>query len=382
MARTPPAPVNPDVLRWARESAGFDIALAAKRVGVSSDRLTTWEEGRAKPTLAQLRNLAQHYRRPPAFFFLVAPPADDDVPRPPDFRRVPDEDRQSSVLLLREMRAAAERRDFLLTLTRQPAPELSALGVDTSEPAGAARAVRAKLNVALEDQFSYRSDIYGLLARWTAAVEDLGTLVSQTSRIPIGEFRGLSVYFDVLPLVMLNGSDAVSAKCFTIFHELFHLLRGTGSLCDLDRNTTEERECNQFAAEVLMPAAAVAGELGDAEAPVELVPNLARKYGVSEDAMVIRLRELRPNRVSQADVDEVLRQTAERVRERDAEEGGFAPFFRLRLRDLGRKYVGAVFEAYYADDLTLTDVAQRLRVKVPQVDQIEQAMFAPPRGMR
>ena len=152
-------------------------------------------------------------------------------------------------------------------------------------------------------------------------------------------------------------------------------------MCDLDRNTRIERQCNQFAAEVLMPASVIADDIGQHASPVELVPNLARKYGVSEDAMVIRLRELYPRRVSGADVSDIQARTTARLRAREDDDNP-VPFFRLRLRDLGRKYVGAVFNAYYADDLTLTDVTQRLRVKVPQVNQIEEAMFAPRGGTR
>lgn len=37
--------VVPSVLRWARETAGLDVATAAERVGVKRDRVEQWETG-------------------------------------------------------------------------------------------------------------------------------------------------------------------------------------------------------------------------------------------------------------------------------------------------------------------------------------------------
>lgn len=49
------APVTPEVLRWARESVGASVEDAAKRAGVSLDRISAWEDGTQLPTLAKLR---------------------------------------------------------------------------------------------------------------------------------------------------------------------------------------------------------------------------------------------------------------------------------------------------------------------------------------
>nr|MBA2577206.1 helix-turn-helix transcriptional regulator [Euzebyaceae bacterium] len=71
MARTPTAPVNPSVLIWGREVAGFDVAEVARRLKTKPERVVEWETGEAAPSLAQLRGLAGLYRRPPALFFLA-----------------------------------------------------------------------------------------------------------------------------------------------------------------------------------------------------------------------------------------------------------------------------------------------------------------------
>lgn len=55
MARTPDALIRPELLVWARQSAGFGLDAAAAKLQVFAERLRTWESGEARPTIAQLR---------------------------------------------------------------------------------------------------------------------------------------------------------------------------------------------------------------------------------------------------------------------------------------------------------------------------------------
>lgn len=79
--------ITPALLVWARETAGFDIPTAAKKIGVQPDRLAGWEQGQRRPSIPQLRKLANVYKRPIAVFYLPEPPAAEAVIR--DFRRLP-----------------------------------------------------------------------------------------------------------------------------------------------------------------------------------------------------------------------------------------------------------------------------------------------------
>lgn len=81
------APVTPSVLKWARESLGASLEEAAKRAGMTVERVSAWEAGEAEPTVAKLRELAKLYQRPLSIFFLPEPPIDYDTLR--DFRRLP-----------------------------------------------------------------------------------------------------------------------------------------------------------------------------------------------------------------------------------------------------------------------------------------------------
>jgi DNA-binding transcriptional regulator YiaG len=66
MAARVKASNNPALITWARETAGFSIAEAAARLGISEDQLQTWESLDAKdaPSIPQLRKIAALFKRP------------------------------------------------------------------------------------------------------------------------------------------------------------------------------------------------------------------------------------------------------------------------------------------------------------------------------
>jgi transcriptional regulator with XRE-family HTH domain len=54
--------VKPELLRWGRETAGLTIEAAAKKITVTPERLLSWENGDARPSIPQLRKMADVYR--------------------------------------------------------------------------------------------------------------------------------------------------------------------------------------------------------------------------------------------------------------------------------------------------------------------------------
>jgi len=89
-------PVNPEILRWARETAGLPIDVAAKKlaIGATKDlapeqRLAQLESGDEQPTRALLLKMAKQYRRSLLIFYLSGIPQKGD--RGEDYRRLPDE---------------------------------------------------------------------------------------------------------------------------------------------------------------------------------------------------------------------------------------------------------------------------------------------------
>lgn len=383
MTLTPPAPVAPSLLVWAREDIGLTIDEAAKKVAVSPGRLTSWEAGESVPSVAQLRRLASAYKRPLAVFFLPEPPRGF---RPlHDFRRLhgAEEDQWSPGLrlavrrALQQQEAARELRD-LLGEAGPPGPTVSASPDDSERYATEARDL---LGVSLDRQFAWR-DRYKALAGWIGALEESGVLVLQTSGLGLDEMRGFSLSDSLVPVVVLNGSDAPRGRVFTALHEWTHLLLNDPGVCDLhdaqeapDREDEVEQFCNEVAAAILMPreafqsesavkAAQAAGVTSDAA-----VGELANRYSVSQEAVVRRLVTL-----GAVPWDFYMRkreqyQAAYAKRRQEGE--GFAPYHRVKVRDLGKAYVRLVLDAYHEDRINVSDVSDYLGVRLKHLPQIE-----------
>ncbi|WP_080635030.1 helix-turn-helix domain-containing protein [Teredinibacter turnerae] len=49
--------------------SGMPRHVAAKKIGVSDERLKNWEEGEGLPTVKQLRSIANSYKQSFAAFF-------------------------------------------------------------------------------------------------------------------------------------------------------------------------------------------------------------------------------------------------------------------------------------------------------------------------
>ena len=85
-------PVNPVMLRWARETGGFgidDVVGKLKRKRITAETVASWEEkGATSPTYAQLERLAYEvYKRPLALFFFPEPPEEESPAE--SFRTLP-----------------------------------------------------------------------------------------------------------------------------------------------------------------------------------------------------------------------------------------------------------------------------------------------------
>ncbi len=84
MAEVVRVKLNPELLVWARTSAGYSVGDIAKFFDKSEDKISAWELGSEMPTIHQLEKLANKVKRPLAAFFLPKPP--DEPPLPQDYR--------------------------------------------------------------------------------------------------------------------------------------------------------------------------------------------------------------------------------------------------------------------------------------------------------
>lgn len=383
MARTPDALVRPELLVWARETLGLSVDEAAKKAGVNPERIAAWEEGREPPTIAQLRKLAEVYKRPLAVFYLPEPPKAFQALS--DFRRLPQAKAGKwSPQLNLAIRRAHFQRDVALELMRlldEPEPEPPMVAGSPSDIDSFASEARQMLGVDLETQIGWR-DPYQALNGWARAIEDAGALVLHAQRVELDEMRGFSISGPRLPVVVLNGADFPRGRLFTALHEFAHILLNSAGVCDLHdappRGADGDIEitCNAIAAAILLPRDVFTTDRRIQRAPrggrwsdSDLV-ELAEHYSVSREVVLRRLLEF--DLTTWEFVEEKRGEYRKAYAEaRAAETRGTPSYYRVKLRDLGHAYVGLALEAYNRDEINASDISQYLEVKVNKLPQLE-----------
>ncbi|MCB9128765.1 MAG: ImmA/IrrE family metallo-endopeptidase [Ardenticatenales bacterium] len=303
--------LQPDVLRWARERAGLSQAALAKAMRVAPQRVAAWEQsGALRWTEAEA--LAKKSHTPYGYLFLHEPP-EERLPIH-DFRTVADHViPQPSPNLLDTIygmqRRQAWMRDFLIEEGARPLPFVGGATLDNT-PHDVATDIRQALGLAsgwASKQGSWDA-AFRFLRNQVEAVEVLlfinGVVDNNTRRpLEVEEFRGFVLVDDYAPLIFINGKDAVTAKIFTLLHELAHIWLGIGGVSNpdpyliaADNREPVERFCNMTAAEALVPANEL-DELWDvAQAEEEPFDYLARKFKVSQ--IVVARRALDTNLIN------------------------------------------------------------------------------------
>lgn len=396
MAKRIKALINPELLVWARKSANVSLANGAKAAGVTAAVLEKWEVGEDAPTIAKLRALADKYKRPLSVFYLPEPPRDFQPIA--DYRRLPGE--VAGVLSPRltfEIRVAQERRELALSLFEDVSEALGRfpIRVDVNtDPEKLGATLRQLLAVTLDDQASWKDPRVAYNA-WRERAELAGVLVFQTptvAKIPVKEMRGLAIYNDVLPIILVNAKDAPAGRSFTLMHELAHIALGDSAISDFSQSTADEpREpvaqrievfCNRVAAAALMPRDEFLAHPTVNDNPRQVtwsdaqLDALAETFGVSTEAVLRRLLTL--GRTTQAFYTakrrEILEAQKQFEKNKPKSKGGPPPH-RAALGHLGAGFARLVLQNYYQQRITLNDAANYLGLKLPQISKLEAAAY-------
>ena len=377
---------NPDVLKWARENAGYAVPDVARRLRTSEDRVRAWEKrGQRRPTLGQLRKVAAMYRRPLALFYLPEPPRSFQPMH--DFRRLPGAVPTESPALRLEIRRAWERRDIareLLAHLDEEPPELPVTVTPDHDAEDVATRVREWLGVSSDQQRVWGAAAYTALNEWRATLEAHGVLALQATGIALDEMRGFSIAERPLPVAVANIRDAPRGRVFTFLHELVHILLRENSLCD-ERDVEGagrgvEDFCNRVAAAILVPEI----ELRQSEPVLRHVrgtdwserelSGLSRRFGgASEEVLLIRMVRLglTSRRFYRERRANLRRRYAER---REGDQDGFVPPHRVSMAALGRTFVRLVLEGFDRERLSASDVADFLGMRLKHLDEVRDEM--------
>lgn len=371
--------VAPDVLKWARKSAGASAEEAAKWAGVDIERYLSWElPGDGSPTMAKLKTLAERFKRPLALLFLPFPPEEKNTPK--DFRKPQAATAPLSRQFKTQFRHALERRELALELMEEleekpPSFDLRASLKD--DPAEVAKRARAFIGISVEEQIAwpYGNKADKAFNNWREALELSGVLVFQFREVSRDEMRGVSVPEFPLPLIIANRKEGQNARIFSLFHEFTHLMLREGGLCDMSDNDATEVFCNRVAGEFLVPRDHLLGS----DIVVNHGPSkrwdddelygLARRFKVSEETVLRRLLLL--DKTNQAFYVEKRREYSQRR----PSKGGPITQDVETLSKLGKRYPDVILRSYYEGNITFSDAAGFMGVKSKYLSAIEKRMY-------
>ncbi len=261
--------VNPEILRWARDTAGLGLAEAAAKLGIreargvaAPDRLLALERGEVSPTRPTLVKMAKHYRRPLLTFYLSKPPRTGD--RGQDFRTLPADYSRSDEVLLDALIRSVRARQSLVRAALEDEDEATPLEfVGSVRPemgvSGVLSSLRQVLGLSLRDYRTQGSQDQAF-DTLRSSVEELGVFVlllgnlgSHHTNLGLETFRGFALADPVAPFVVINDQDSRAAWSFTLLHELTHILLGQTGVSGGAPPRGIEKLCNDVAAEFLLP---------------------------------------------------------------------------------------------------------------------------------
>jgi Zn-dependent peptidase ImmA (M78 family) len=382
------SPINPVILQWARATAGFsveEVVQKLKRKKITVDTITAWENGEAFPDYIQLERLAYEiYKRPLAIFFFPQPPAEETPQQA--FRTLPES----------EIQRLSPRLRFLLRRAKAMQINLEELyaGVNPAERqlvrdlqfsidapvAELARVVRQFLGIELSEQLQWRSSEAALKA-WRNALENCGIFVFKDA-FKEETISGFCLHDSRFPLIYVNNSKAYTHQIFTLFHELAHLLSGTGGIDTPDetyiraldgRNKQIEILRNRFAAAFLVPDADFDQRIAQMPINEDSIRALADQYSVSREVILRRLRD--KQLVSSQYYEQMVAQWRSSGKGKRSKGGD--PY-RTKGAYLGERYLELVFSRLYQNKISVDQLADYLGVKAKNIAGMEELLF--PKG--
>lgn len=388
--------VNPDIIRWARETAGLTLDEAATRLklqqarGVSAvDRLAALESGDDEPSRSLLTRMAKNYRRPLLTFYMTAPPRKGD--RGQDFRTLPDDYSDADEALLDALIRDVKARQGMVRAILEDEEDTEPLRfVGSLSMSQGLFTVLSSIKETIEvDIAEFRAqassdDAFTLLRdrveRAGIFVLLIGNLGSYHTAIDLETFRGFALADDIAPFVIINDQDAHSAWSFTLLHELVHIWLGQTGVSGWRAEISIERFCNDVASEFLLPTSELA-QLGlDKETRFETVQRRISEFAqdrkVSASMVAYKLYRMgtldlqKWERLSQTFRQMwIARRDEERIRAREQESHG-PTYYPVRRHRIGKALLELVGSMMRAGAITTSKAGKVLGVKAKNVQNL------------
>ena len=359
--------INPKVLRQCREQAGLSHADVGKKIKLIVDI----EEGKQHPTFKQLDTLSELYNVPRWVF------VSEDLPEEYQFNKTGIAFRQFaddradlfSHSKIRILVAKVERlRDLILELREEIGEMVNLFDPPVLPKNASPQNVAMQVREWLDEEGNFE------FSQWREKLEEKNIFVFMTSKykgwshIDKDLFRGFAIYHPILPIIIINDSDAKKAQSLTLFHELGHLLRRESALDDWDNKSQQiEHWCDRLAGDVLMPTDPfLAITRGRDIKNLNDVKDIANKFKASAHACLVRLGQLNVinynlNKKIEAQRVEEVKKIKQQLQEKKSGPSRNMPA--EVQNQYGRIYTNAVFQAYHNREIGLHKVCQLFGLK-------------------
>lgn len=331
---------DPPRLTLARQAVGWSKTGLAQAIGRTPAAVTQYEAGVSHPSAGVLGACAASLGVPVGFFAAGRPRLVLDV-GDAHFRS------------LRSARAAERRRaltvvELVWELTEQlsrqvrlPVVEVPAAG--PGDPRVAARDLRAAWGLPA-----------GPVPHVVRLLESKGVVVAFLGFFDSGRVDAFSTVAGGRPIVVLAADKGGSLRArFTAAHELAHLVLHADVI---PGDVRHERQADAFAAEFLMPAAEIVGEL-PTRVDLRALLGLQQRWGVSVAALLYRCREL--GTMSEASYKRAMMRVS-RLGWRRAEPGDDLPVERPVLLSRALDLAGG-------RGVTVASLAEAVQLPAPRV---------------
>jgi len=372
--------VNKDVLIWARESLAISRNQASEKTGISYKRITQLEDDGKQPTIEELKEFSKLYKRTIATLLLVKPPK--EKPLPTDRRTVDsiviDNFHEKSIMAVRKARALAKsfielRQEMNIVISK-----FNFFASINESPQIVANRLRKLLNL---DEIREITNMNHALDGYIEKVESIGIAVFQLS-LTQDNLRGFSITDDVIPIIAIKrGGESPTAKIFSLFHELGHILLNDGGLCDLAEQTNIEIEkwCNAFAAEALIPT----NELLQMQTVIEKIQRGEKIWTKNDLILLGNYFHVGPLAILRSLLEKGLTTSAyynekhqfwkkpQFGRAKNPEGRNIA---KEAIKEKGRTYVSLAFSAFDQNRIDLKDLSDFLGIRLSYIPRTRQLL--------
>lgn len=382
--------INGEWLKWARETAYFDLDSISKRINESPETILKWEE-EGIISFKDLEKISKEYKRPTTIFF------NNDSPiypnEIPDFRTLDSKKIPITPEIAFELRRAKNIRETFIELIDDledfEVPQFDLYKFNQNNMNYLLENLRIELGMG-------RANNKKNFNHWINVLESFGVLVFEFYNINPQQLRGYALYYDKLPIIGINVKEKPVAKKFTLFHELAHLIikkEGISNINTYNFYNYDEKICNKIAAELLLPSNLFENYVKNNPSVLKFEKKdilfLSQVFGVSNQVIVRKALDLKfitekqyHSRIKEFNtyINPVIENNNKKSYKRKEDtpidiKKGIHQKAVIALRKNGKYFSNFIFKAYEEDLISDIDLALELDVSLEVMRELRNIIY-------